>query len=72
MGGIIPLSPYFFVKDAHNGLAISAIMTMFALLIFGYVKGKFTGSKPIKSAIQTVIIGGIAATVAFLLAKFIG
>jgi VIT1/CCC1 family predicted Fe2+/Mn2+ transporter len=45
---------------------------MLALLIFGYVKGKFTGAKPIKSAIQTVIIGGIAATIAFLLAKFIG
>lgn len=72
LGGIIPLSPYFFVKDAHNGLAISAMMTMIALLIFGYVKGKFTGSKPIKSAIQTVVIGGMAATVAFLLAKFIG
>jgi VIT1/CCC1 family predicted Fe2+/Mn2+ transporter len=72
LGGIIPLSPYFFVKDAHNGLAISAVMTMLALLIFGYVKGKFTGAKPLLSAIQTVIIGGIAATVAFLLAKFIG
>ena len=72
VGGLIPLSPYFFVKDAHNGLAISAVMTMLALLIFGFVKGKFTGSKPIKSAIQTVVIGGIAATVAFLLAKLIG
>jgi vacuolar iron transporter family protein len=71
-GGIIPLAPYFFVKEAHNGLAISAIMTMVALLVFGYVKGKFTGSKPIKSAIQTVVIGGIAATAAFLLAKLIG
>jgi predicted membrane protein (TIGR00267 family) len=71
VGGVIPLSPYFFVKDAHNGLAISAVMTMLALLIFGYVKGRFTGSKPIKSAIQTVIIGGMAATVAFVLAKLI-
>ena len=47
-------------------------MTMLALLIFGYVKGKFTGGKPIKSAIQTVVIGGIAATFAFILTKFIG
>lgn len=70
VGGIIPLSPYFFLEDAHNGLTISAIMTMLALLIFGFVKGKFTGSTPVKSAIQTVVIGGIAATAAFLLAKF--
>ena len=72
VGGFIPLSPYFFIADARNGLTISAIMTLIALLIFGFVKGKFTGAKPIKSAIQTVVIGGIAATVAFMLAKFIG
>jgi len=47
-------------------------MTLIALLVFGFVKGKFTGAKPFKSAIQTVVIGGIAATAAFLLAKFIG
>ncbi len=72
IGGIIPLSPYFFFKNAHNGLSVSAIMTFIALLIFGFVKGKFTGAGPFKSAIQTVVIGGLAATVAFLLAKFIG
>jgi VIT1/CCC1 family predicted Fe2+/Mn2+ transporter len=72
LGGLIPLSPYFFVTDARNGLTISAIMTLIALLVFGFVKGKFTGAKPFKSAIQTVVIGGIAATAAFLLAKFIG
>jgi VIT1/CCC1 family predicted Fe2+/Mn2+ transporter len=72
VGGMIPLSPYLMVSEAHNGLMISAIMTMLALLIFGFIKGKFTGSRPVKSALQTVIIGGIAASVAFLLAKFIG
>ncbi|HMN17832.1 MAG: VIT1/CCC1 transporter family protein [Ignavibacteriales bacterium] len=72
VGGMIPLSPYFFVEQAGQGLTISVIMTLTALLIFGFVKGKFTGAKPIISAIQTVVIGGIAATAAFLLAKFIG
>lgn len=71
LGGMIPLSPYFFVDDAASGLGISAIFTMAALLIFGYVKGKFTGANPIKSGIQTVVIGGIAATAAFLLAKYL-
>lgn len=72
VGGLIPLSPYFFVSDAHNGLLVSAIMTMLALLVFGFIKGKFTGAHPIKSAVQTVVIGGLAASAAFLLAKFIG
>ncbi len=72
VGGMIPLSPYFFVAQARDGLVISIVMTMIALLIFGFIKGKFTSAKPIISAIQTVVIGGIAATAAFLLAKFIG
>src|SRR4249920_2342191 len=36
-GGMIPLLPYFFVANAHQGLAISALITLFALVVFGYV-----------------------------------
>jgi len=71
-GGIIPLSPYFFFSNAQKGLLISALVTMIALLWFGFIKGKFTGAKPFRSAFQTVLIGGLAAGVAFLLAKLIG
>jgi vacuolar iron transporter family protein len=42
-----------------------------ALLVFGYIKGRFTGAPPIRSAIQTALIGGLAAAVAFGLAKAI-
>jgi VIT1/CCC1 family predicted Fe2+/Mn2+ transporter len=35
------------------------------------VKGRFTGINPIKGAMQTVVIGGLAAGTAFLLAKLI-
>lgn len=70
-GGIIPLSPYFFFSSAQKGLLFSALVTMLALLCFGFIKGKFTSAKPFRSAFQTVLIGGLAAGVAFLLAKFI-
>ena len=70
-GGLIPLSPYFFFSNAQKGLLFSALVTMIALLCFGFVKGKFTGAKPIRSAFQTVLIGGLAAGVAFLLARFL-
>ena len=46
-------------------------MTLAALAIFGYIKGRFTGAKALRSAIQTVAIGGVAAAAAFLLAKLI-
>ncbi len=71
-GGIIPLSPYLFTQTAPEALRISVVLTLIALLIFGYIKGRFTGSKPIRSAIQTMIIGGVAAAVAFAIARLIG
>jgi VIT1/CCC1 family predicted Fe2+/Mn2+ transporter len=71
LGGIVPLAPYFFINDAHRALVVSAAMTIVALGVFGYVKGRFSGARPVTSAVQTVVIGGIAATAAFLLARAI-
>ncbi len=70
-GGFIPLSAYIFDPVAHSALTISVVMTLIALAIFGYVKGTFTGAKPVLSAVQTVLIGGIAAAVAFAIARAI-
>jgi len=71
-GGMIPLAPYFFLRSIHSALIVSVIVTLLALLVFGYIKGRFTGKKPIRSALQTVVVGGLAATAAFVLAKIIG
>jgi len=71
VGGLIPLSPYFFVTPITNALIVSVIATLLALLVFGYIKGRFTGTKPFRSAIQTALIGGLAAGAAFLIARLI-
>ena len=68
-GGMIPLAPYFFVRSIHSALIVSVVVTLLALGVFGYVKGRFTVKKPLRSAWQTVIVGGLAASAAFLLAK---
>ena len=70
-GGLIPLSPYVILASATRGLEFSAIVTLAALGVFGYIKGKFTGERALRSAIQTMVIGGVAASVAFALAKLI-
>lgn len=70
-GGIIPLAPYIFETNIKTALLFSVFLTLIALIIFGIIKGKFTGLKPIKSGIQTAIIGGLAAAAAFIIAKFI-
>jgi VIT1/CCC1 family predicted Fe2+/Mn2+ transporter len=71
-GGLIPLAPYMLVAQTHAALLVSVGVTLFALAVFGYVKGMFTGARPFRSALQTVVIGGLAAAAAFLLARAIG
>jgi vacuolar iron transporter family protein len=71
VGGAIPLSPYFFIQQPNSALIVSVVITIISLFIFGFIKGKFSGANPIKSAWQTTLIGGIAAGVAFLIAKLI-
>ncbi|HEX4964398.1 MAG TPA: VIT1/CCC1 transporter family protein [Thermoanaerobaculia bacterium] len=68
-GGAIPLAPYFFVSRAASALLVSIVVTLLALLVFGYVKARLTGAHPVRGAFQTVAIGGVAAAVAFAIAK---
>ena len=70
-GGLIPLSPYIVLAAAYRALTLSVIVTLAALAVFGYIKGRFTGARALRSALQTVVIGGVAAAAAFLLAKLI-
>ena len=70
-GGLIPLLPYILLNEAHQALLWSVGVTVIALFVFGYIKGKFTGAKPWKSALQTCFIGSTAAGAAFLIARLI-
>ncbi len=68
-GGLIPLAPYAALGHPPAALALSAVITAVALSVFGWVKGRFTGTRPVRSAAQTLLIGGIAAAVAFAIAR---
>lgn len=71
VGGFIPLLPYMLVRIPQTALMISTVVTLAALFVFGYFKGRFTGTDAVKSAMQTLSIGGLAAGVAFLIARLI-
>jgi len=71
VGGLIPLAPYILLSDVQTGLYFSVGVTLLALAVFGWVKGRFTGINPFKGGLQTVVIGGLAASAAFLIAKLI-
>ena len=71
VGGLIPLAPYMLFPESHAALGVSVIVTLIALFLFGSVKGHLTGMPPQRSGVQTVVIGGLAATAAFLMARLI-
>ena len=72
VSGLIPLSPYIFIPGIHTALLLSVVVTILALFIFGYVKGRITGVRAFRSAWETALIGGAAAGAAFGLAKILG
>lgn len=71
IGGMVPLGPYFWDVSGRMALLGSVIVTFLALWIFGYVKGRFTVKTPVRTALQTVLVGGLAAAAAFLIAKWV-
>lgn len=71
-GGLVPLTPYFLFPSVKTALIGSVVVTLVALLVFGYIKGLFTTARPFRSAFQTLLVGGLAAAAAFIIAKALG
>ncbi|HVP15614.1 MAG TPA: VIT1/CCC1 transporter family protein [Terriglobales bacterium] len=73
VGGLVPLAPYMILHhQIREALAASVTVTLIALLVFGAVKGRFTGAPPLRSGLQTLLVGGLAAAAAFGLARLFG
>jgi len=75
-GGLIPLAPYIATLYVRQMTVVTALfysvgLTLLALLVFGFIKGRFTGTRPARSALQTALIGSLAAAAAFLIARAI-
>jgi VIT1/CCC1 family predicted Fe2+/Mn2+ transporter len=71
VGGLVPLAPYILMRDSRPALVVSAVITLLALVVFGFVKGHFTGVPKFRSALQTALVGSLAAGAAYGIAKFI-
>ncbi len=72
VGGMIPLLPYILLTDTHTSLLVSSAATGLALFGFGWLKASATGLPPLKGSLQTLAVGGLAAAVAYLIAKWVG
>lgn len=71
-GGLVPLAPYMALESLSDALAISVAMTLAALFVFGWFKGRFTGVPPLRGGLQTLLMGGLASGAAYGIARLIG
>ena len=71
VGGLIPLTPYFFVNNPLEGLKISFGITLVCLYVFGFFKSKLTGMNPWSGGLKVMLIGAAAAATAFGIAKLV-
>lgn len=71
-GGLVPLSPYFFIDSPAQALSISLVITLLCLFVFGWFKSRITGVHPWWGAIRVTLIGAAAAAAAFGVAKLFG
>ena len=72
VGGLVPLSPYFFAATPADGLKWSCVITLLCLFTFGFFKARVTGQNPWVGAIKVALIGSAAAAAAFTIAKLVG
>ncbi|MFD2787590.1 VIT1/CCC1 transporter family protein [Hymenobacter rubripertinctus] len=69
VGGLIPLSAYFITDTPTEGLALSALITLVCLFVFGYLKSRLTGQPPALGGLKMAGTGALAAGAAFLVAR---
>ncbi len=71
VGGLVPLIPYMVIPKTHGAFEVSALVTFVALILFGLFKGRSTGIPPVRAALQTLLVGGVAAAAAYGLARLV-
>jgi VIT1/CCC1 family predicted Fe2+/Mn2+ transporter len=71
VGGMIPLTAYFFSDSARQGLVYSTIITVICLIGFGLIKSNLTGQPLFKGALRVTVVGAAAAAAAFAIASLI-
>ena len=65
--GLLPLIPFLFGNyDYNTRFAMSSVITAFAFLVIGLAKGLILKRPVVRSGIQTLLTGGIAAFLAYL------
>ncbi|MCD6062871.1 MAG: vacuolar iron transporter 1 [Flavipsychrobacter sp.] len=67
-GGLIPLTPYFFTSSVQDGFRLSVAITALCLLVFGFLKARYTSQNLVVTAARYILMGTTAAVAAYFVA----
>jgi|SRR5271155_2940885 len=67
LGSFVPLAPYYAVSAKSSALVVSVAVSLIFLFVAGEWKGRIVKRKPLRSGLETLAIGAIAAGILFLI-----
>ena len=71
--GFVPILPYIFKFQMtdNNAFLISCILTALSFSLIGFIKGHIVKESKFYSALGTLFIGGLAATISYYVGFFV-
>lgn len=68
--GLVPLLPYIFFRNNPELFSVSIFFTLGALFLLGILRLQVTRVHPLRSIGEIVLLGGVSATIAYLVGSF--
>jgi len=76
--GLIPLLSFIIAYsaqvdagDMQPWIYASYVLTALAFLLIGSLKSRFTGESPLKAGLETLVVGGIGAVIAYTVGRLL-
>jgi VIT1/CCC1 family predicted Fe2+/Mn2+ transporter len=73
LAGLVPLIPVMVLlgRGAGSAFIASTVLTGIAFLVVGVIRGRVVDHRPLASGIETLLIGGSAAAMAFIVGRLL-
>jgi predicted membrane protein (TIGR00267 family) len=67
IGSFVPLAPYYVLSAKPYSVAVSVVLSLVFLFAAGEWKGRIVKRKPLRSGLETLLIGAAAAGILYLI-----
>lgn len=65
VGSLPPIFPYFFIKSPHSAIWMAVLLSVVFLFVVGAAKTRLTKVNPLRSGLETMLLGVLASSVGY-------